>query len=155
VALPALLRRWRALAAGDRRLVREALLWFLAIRVALRLFRFARVARWAEGRHKGRVSREDRARNAASGETPARIGWATAAVARRIAPPRSCLAQALTAQVMLGARGRAATIRFGAKREGAGPLDAHAWLECDGAVLVGDETRGDFVELRGREPAKP
>jgi hypothetical protein len=152
VALPALLRRWRSLAAGDRRLVREALFWFLAIRVALRLFRFARVARWAEGRHRGR---EGRARTAAPAETPARIGWATRAVALRVAPPRSCLAQALTAQVMLGARGRAATIRFGAKREGEGPLDAHAWLECDGAVLVGDETRGDFVELRGREPAKP
>jgi hypothetical protein len=150
VARPALLRRWRALAPGDRRLVREALLWFLAIRVALRLFEFARIARWAEGRHRGR---EGRARLAASGETPARIGWATAAVARRVAPPRSCLAQALTAQVMLGARGRAATIRFGAKREGAGPLDAHAWLECDGAVLVGDETRGEFVELRGRDGA--
>lgn len=147
----ALLRKWCALAPGDRRLVREALLWFLAIRVALRLFPFARVTRWAERRHRGR---EDRARTAAPGQTPARIGWATAAVARRVAPPRSCLAQALTAQVMLGARGRAATIRFGAKREGAAPLDAHAWLECDGAVLVGDETRGDFVELREREPAK-
>ena len=152
MALLALLPKWRALAPGDRRLVREALLWFLAIRVALRIVPFGRIAGWAERRHRGR---EGRARPAAPGETPARIGWATAAVARRVAPPRSCLAQALTAQVMLGARGRAATIRFGAKREGAAPLDAHAWLECDGAVLVGDETRGDFVELRGREPAKP
>lgn len=152
MALRALLREWRALAPGDRRLVRQALLWFVAIRVALRLLPFARVVRWAEGRHRGR---EGRARNVAAGETAARIGWATAAVARRVAPPRSCLAQALTAQVMLGARGRAATIRFGAKREGAGPLDAHAWLECEGVVLVGDETRGDFVEMREREPAKP
>jgi hypothetical protein len=149
VALLARLARWRALAPGDRRLIREALLWFLAMRVALRVVPFGRIAGWAERRHRGRGDR------AAPGETPARIGWATAAVARRVAPPRSCLAQALTAQVMLGARGRAATIRFGAKRERAAPLDAHAWLECDGAVLVGDETRGDFVELREREPAKP
>jgi transglutaminase superfamily protein len=139
-----MLRKWLALAPADRRLVVEAAWWFVVLRVALRLLPFERVARYAERRHqKGRADLA-----VATG----RIGWATAAVARRLAPPRSCLAQALTAQVMLGRRGRPAEIRFGVRRE-EGRLDAHAWLECEGEVLVGGEGLEVFREMRERAKA--
>ena len=142
-----MLRKWRALAPADRRLIVEAAWWFVVLRVALRLLPFAKVARYAGRRHER--SRADPA--VATG----RIGWATAAVARRLAPPRSCLAQALTAQVMLGRRGRPAEVRFGVRRDAAGGMDAHAWLECEGEVLVGGEGLEVFRELRERtkEPA--
>lgn len=142
-----LLGKWRALAPPDRKLIVEAAWWFVAIRIALRLLPFAKLARYAGRRHEGRPADRSLA--------PGRIGWATAAVARRLAPPRSCLAQALTAQVMLGRRGRPAAVRFGVQREGGGSIEAHAWLECEGEVLVGGEGLEVFRELRDRvkEPA--
>jgi hypothetical protein len=142
-----LLRSWRALPPPDRRLVVEAAAWFVAIRVALRLVPFASLARWAQRRHAGRPR--------APSLDARRIGWATAAVARRLAPPRTCLAQALTAQVMLGRRGRPAELRFGARRDASESFDAHAWLECDGEVLVGGEGIGSFEALSVRPPAPP
>jgi hypothetical protein len=56
---------------------------------------------------------------------------------------------------MLGRRGRPAAVRFGVQREGGGSIEAHAWLECEGEVLVGGEGLEVFRELRDRakEPA--
>lgn len=143
----ALLRRFCALTAADRGLIVQAAAWFVAIRIALRVLSFASVARYAERRHEGRPV--DRSAQAS------RIGWATGAVARRLAPPRSCLAQALTAQVMLGGRGRPAMVRFGVQRDARGVMQAHAWLESDGEVLVGGEGLEVYRELRdrSREPS--
>jgi Transglutaminase-like superfamily len=67
-----------------------------------------------------------------------RIGRTVTAVARRLPLGMTCLVEALAAQAMLRRRGYVSTLRFGV-RSGKNPrtIDAHAWLECDGLVVVG------------------
>ena len=54
---------------------------------------------------------------------------------------RRCLVEALAARELLALRGISSTVRFGVTRAGAthdgATLTAHAWLEHDGAVVVG------------------
>lgn len=58
------------------------------------------------------------------------------AVSRRLFPDRPCLVQALAARWLLARRGIAADLHIGVlKNDGA--LEAHAWLERSGRVLVG------------------
>src|SRR5262245_37303465 len=58
-------------------------------------------------------------------------------VARRGLPGRStCLHLAAALRLLLAERGIASDLRFGVRNEG-GTFTAHAWLECDGRVLVG------------------
>ncbi len=65
-------------------------------------------------------------------------------VSRRL-PGMTCLTQALAARAMLTRRGIPARLRIGV-RPGASlssPLDAHAWIESDGRLLVGDRPNLD------------
>lgn len=137
-----LLRKWRALSRADRRLVIEAAAWFVLVRIALWIVPIASLSRWAASRHVGRPVDPD--------VRPARIGWATEAVARRLAKPQSCLAQALTAQAMLGGRGQSSTLHFGARKQTSEPFRGHAWLECGGVVLVGSDDLEAFQEIKAR-----
>ncbi len=112
----------------------EALWLVVQIRVGLWLFPFKRVHR-RYGRSLGR-----------------RPGWGTAvpdsaavrsigaAVRRssRLVPAATCLPQALAAHVMLERRAVPNDLRFGVARASTGALEAHAWVEVGGAVIVGD-----------------
>ena len=68
------------------------------------------------------------------------VNWAMTAASARF-PPATCLVQALAAGVMLRRRGLACRLRLGVRtRAGAGGarLEAHAWVECDGRIAIGD-----------------
>lgn len=67
----------------------------------------------------------------------ARIAWAVAAAARRLPGGSRCLAQALAAHVLLRRHGHASGVRLGVVRVGPRRLEAHAWVELDGAPLLG------------------
>jgi hypothetical protein len=69
------------------------------------------------------------------------VGSVTSAVrsASRYVPRATCLTQALFAERMLARRGRAATLRIGVVRGATGALEAHAWLEHEGRVIIGDD----------------
>jgi hypothetical protein len=73
-----------------------------------------------------------------------RVAWAVAAAARRL--PRwssGCLPQALAAETLLARRGYRPELRIGVRASRLGrparepALEAHAWVELEGAVLVG------------------
>lgn len=75
------------------------------------------------------------------GTTPAPIALARriaggVTAAARFAPGSSCLAQACAARLLLAMRGYALTMRIGV-RDVDGELKAHAWLLCDGTVVLG------------------
>jgi len=73
--------------------------------------------------------------------------WAVQ-VASRYAPRTTCLTQALAAQVLLGFDGIPASIRIGVAKEKVGELEAHAWLERDGKILMGgSEADHRYVRL--------
>ena len=67
-----------------------------------------------------------------------RAAWAAHAVGRRLLPERPCLTQALVLQYLLLRRGDdAAELHIGVTKAEDGSLQAHAWVERNGRVLIG------------------
>jgi hypothetical protein len=88
-----------------------------------------------------------RARETHSRRPPAeRVAWAVEAVSRRI-PQATCLTQALSAQLLLRRFGYDSRLCLGVARTARGEFRAHAWLERDGAVLIGGTELSGFTRL--------
>jgi transglutaminase superfamily protein len=80
---------------------------------------------------------------------PEAVGWAILTAAR-FTPGASCLTQALAAQALLGRRGAPSRLELGVTLEASRRLLAHAWLECEGRVIVGGvESPGRYRRLLG------
>ena len=136
-------RRFFALERGDRWLVVEAILLTGFVQAGLRMLSFATLIRLLA------VAKRFRRR---SRPRPSRIAWAVDAAARLL-PGRTCLTDALAADVMLCRCGYRSLLRIGVKKRsgGAGPLEAHAWVESDGSIVVGEmETLDDYWRLSNR-----
>jgi len=61
--------------------------------------------------------------------------------------PPNCLNNALAARALLSLAGRGSRLWFGANRPGGSVFQAHAWLECDGFIICGQEALARFVPL--------
>ena len=83
---------------------------------------------------------------AASRRSAESIVHAVVSVSSRI-PRASCLTQALAASILLSRHGHDATLRIGVAKDGRGRLRAHAWLESNGATILGEPTPGEFHAL--------
>jgi hypothetical protein len=126
------LNRFLGLPAADRSLVIRSVLlvgaarlalWVLPFNTARRLF--ARPARHSPVPH----------------PTTERIGWAIS-VAKRFVPKANCLPQALAAESLLTRNGYPVELRIGVVKTDQGGLEAHAWVESGGRLVVGDLTQG-------------
>lgn len=144
-------RSFTALDRADRRLVLEAAGLIALAWTGLRLLEFATLRRTLD-----RVAGSPA--SARSGRSHAalvrRVGWAITAIARRW-PAATCLVQALAADTILRRRGVACELRIGVRAgdDGAGPIQAHAWVDCGGAVAVGAiDDLTDFKVLAPLEP---
>jgi len=82
-----------------------------------------------------------------------RVGWAVLSAARFV-PGATCLPQALAAEAILHRRGHPADLRLGVKRGNDG-VEAHAWVESYGRVIVGDGDLDRFEPLEASDPARP
>ena len=121
--------RFLRLPAADRNILVLAGALLLAVRLGLWLLPFRVVRRLALGA-------------AAAGGRPAclrpeRIAWAVATAAR-LGPGATCLPRALVAESLLRRMGYAATLHIGVTRGGDRTLEAHAWVEHLGKVVVGE-----------------
>src|SRR5882762_9274769 len=125
------IHRLRRLTRGDRSLLLKAALWLGVTRLALRALPLPVVRRWLA--HAARSPQ----RPPAPRPSQERIVWAVA-TAQRIVPRTTCLPQALVAHALLARHGYAAELRIGVLKPGLDRLLAHAWVECDGRVVVGD-----------------
>jgi hypothetical protein len=136
-----LLRRWRQLSVSERRALREAWLLLGLTRAGLIVLPFGVLRTWL-GRYGARRSR----RQASVQQT----AWAVAAAARRLPRGATCLPQALACHTMLHRRGYASRLHIGAAaREGIGEISAHAWVEIDDRVIIGDlDDLARFAPLR-------
>ncbi len=67
--------------------------------------------------------------------------------AARFVPGATCLTQALALRALLARRGRASTLTLGV-RNPVGALEAHAWLEAGGRIVLGDPGPLPFERLR-------
>jgi hypothetical protein len=126
---------FRALCADDRFLVAEAAVLLVFLRVGLWKLSFAttrRVLNCCLSQNQARAGLRGHA-------TVGRIASAVTGVARRLPARPTCLVEALAVEAMLRRRGFAPTLRVGVREPGSGsmPLDAHAWVECAGSVVIG------------------
>jgi hypothetical protein len=137
------LRKLLTLSAPERWLLIRAWLLLGMIRLGLWLLPF-RTVQALLSRKVVRSFRSDRAARCSMEQ----IGWAVA-VASVYVPFASCLSQALTAEVLLRRRGYAAVVRIGVAHTPERRLEAHAWVECAGQIVIGGsaETLAQYTLL--------
>jgi hypothetical protein len=119
------------------RVTLEALLVVPLVRVAIAVLPFRMVHR--------AVDAAQRRRRATPDVPQERIAAAVASVSRRV-PGATCLTQVVAAALLSARHGHPAALRLGvAKSEGR--VVAHAWLENEGRVVLGEPEPGLFVAL--------
>ncbi len=122
--------KFRALEPERRRLALEAAVVAGLVSIGLRTMSVARFRRALQGcfgalRSRSRPPFES-------------LAWSVRAAAARVHAPRTCLLEALVAEFMLRRRNYQPALRFGVRRTREPEvLDGHAWVECDGTVVVG------------------
>jgi hypothetical protein len=85
-----------------------------------------------------------------------RVVWAVWTASRYV-PAATCLTQALATQVLLGRRKQPACLRVGVAKGEDGQLQAHAWVESDGVVIIGgsESELGQYTPLLTVDGAMP
>jgi hypothetical protein len=126
-----LLRKYRRLPAADRRLLVMSALLLGAVRLGLWLLPFQTVRRLLASMTGVTTTLHDTEQTSIE-----RIAWAVAEASQSI-PRATCLTQALAMQVLLGWQGHAARLCIGVARSDIGQFQAHAWVECQGRVVIG------------------
>ena len=120
--------------ANDRALVCQAAISLLVCRIGIRFLRLETIQWWATARKQTKQS------------IPiSKIIWA-ATMGTRIIPQSTCLVRALAVSRLLAQKGYESTLHIGVKRK-AGLLEAHAWVEYDGRVIIGDSEVPYFTRL--------
>jgi hypothetical protein len=127
------LQKVRALSPAERNLFRRAVWCLWLVQIRLKLQPFASVRRW-EQRASGRAFDINAT---ARGFSLDRLAQVLRLAGRALPFSGRCLPRALMAQIMLKRLGHEPELKIGVAREGR-TLDAHAWVECEGRVIVGD-----------------
>lgn len=140
------LHKFFGLTAEERRLLATAAILVGLVRVGVWLLPF-RTVRGLLGRLR-RPAAERRRGDELSSE---RIAWAVDVVGKRIPGGGNCLVQALATQVLLDRRRRTARLRIGVAKDRQGNLEAHAWIESDGRVIIGGSDVSRFVAFPALE----
>jgi hypothetical protein len=133
--------RFCALGVGDRRLIVEAAVLLTFVSVGLRILPFVTLRRLLDRYGRGRPDH---------GVSPEQVGRALTVTGGRLPGSSTCLVEALVAEAMLRRHGYASELRLGVLKPGTRePLQGHAWVECQGAVIVGNlENLSDYAVLR-------
>jgi transglutaminase superfamily protein len=128
------------LPAGDQCLLMNALIVVAGVRLRLALLPF----------RAGKSYCSPRKRMAQSSPSPERIAWAVNH-AGGLLGNATCLARAVSGQIMLARRGFSSRVSIGvtpaAPRSTEGSLVAHAWLEFGGQILLGGPDVGRYTRL--------
>lgn len=77
-----------------------------------------------------------------------RVGRAIEAASRRLPFAGSCLVRATAGMLLLRRLELPGELKIGVAREERRGFEAHAWVECDGKVLIGADERERFTPLR-------
>lgn len=140
------LRRFLRLSPAERWILIKAAALLEAIKLAMRLIPFRVLRRAADKTGNAFVWRRS-GKNA-----PARkVAWAVETASRFTPGEKTCLTQALAAQVMLSRRGYASLLHIGVVKDDEGDLQAHAWVECENEVIVGGYELERYTPLTSLE----
>ena len=129
--------RFLGLPTHDKTLVMTAAFHVLSVRVALWLLPYRVVRKWLTQRkaiHSNNLG-------------CAQIAWAVSTVSRYV-PGATCLTQALAAEWMLRCHGYNPYFHIGVTKNQSRALEAHAWIEVEGKVILGDTGLERFTPLR-------
>jgi|SRR5215208_5446867 len=139
------LRKFLHLTPSDRRLLFRTVLLLGAIRLGLRLLAFRTLQRIVI-----QLAQTPTDPQLARRASVDRLVWAVT-VASQYVPKATCLTQALAAQILLGRHAYPTQLRVGVARGEEGRLEAHAWLENQGKVIVGGGELSRYTLLPGME----
>ncbi|MGB6067985.1 MAG: lasso peptide biosynthesis B2 protein [Desulfomonilaceae bacterium] len=137
-----LLRRFIGLPATDRRLLLSAALVLSLVGVALRLVSFKKLIRLSDV-----LPKKPSKRNNILSPSSERIVWAISVMSRRMPVASRCLTQAVAAKILLARWGYPVLLRIGVGKGQNGRLEAHAWVERQGVVVVGAPASSRFTVL--------
>jgi hypothetical protein len=84
-----------------------------------------------------------------------RISWAVQTAARYTPWQSKCLAQAMTAKMMLKYRNISSTLYLGVAKNDDTGLSAHAWLRCGERILTGGSVREQFTVIAFFAESRP
>ena len=138
--------KFLALAPAERRLLVGAATLLAMIALVLRLLPFRTLRRIAAslGHPPARPARRPH-------PSADRIAWAITVASRYLPGTRSCLPQALAAELLLRRHGHPATLRLGVARNDGRDLRAHAWVESEGRVVFGATQQPQYTPLPALE----
>ncbi len=134
-SFPRRLASFASLNGAERWLTLRAVGWLAVARVALHIVPFARLQAFVESRSATGDASPDGARQ---------VRRAMSRAARTL-PGSRCLARALAALLLLRRGGSPARLVLGVAPDAGCTLRAHAWVESDGFIVVGD---GEHEEYR-------
>lgn len=128
------LARLLSMSRAQRRLLASALATNIRARVALHFLSMDRLRRWAT----------TPAFSPAAADVE-QVVWACRAAAQRM-PFATCLSSALALQHLLARSGHASELHIGVAND-AREFQAHAWLEREGRILIGEQDQHRYARL--------
>jgi len=139
-----LLRKFLTLAPVERRLLLKAACLLAVVQLGLGRVPFTMLRRL--------VTRDGRDRDGLAGGHRGfadLVVWAVTAASRRVPGRMTCLSRALTVQALLAGGGCPSRLHVGVIRGKQGEVEGHAWVECDGRILIGGSASeiGQFTPL--------
>jgi hypothetical protein len=135
------LHRFSRLTAADRHLLIEATVVLVAIRAALALLSFPALLRL-----RARLGRKPFQCGASGHPAISRVVWAVDVISRLL-HLNGCLIRAITVDTMLIRHQRPSQLRIGVVKGADAALEAHAWVESNGEVIVGGGDLDRFTPL--------
>jgi hypothetical protein len=126
-----------SLAPAERRLLFKVVLLLGTVRLGLWLLPFETLRDW--------LVRLDRRPGRPRPPLPEQIVWAVETAAPYV-PRATCLTRALAAKVMLAWAHCPSHLHIGVAKNN-GHFQAHAWLECQGKVIIGGHESGLYNTL--------
>ncbi|MEC4851103.1 MAG: lasso peptide biosynthesis B2 protein [Jaaginema sp. PMC 1079.18] len=123
-----------SLSRSDRVLLWQTIMLLLVIKLGLKFTTVKQLRRQLQQytRFKATVSRPS-----------SRLIWAVEAATRLLPGNTKCLAKALAAQTLLLRHNYPAKVRLGVAKDALGDFEAHAWVESEGKVAIGQLQDGE------------
>lgn len=145
------LSRFLSLERQDRTLLVVSIVLLAAIRAGLRVLSFARLRSLL-----ATLARSGPRKDGSGGVSRERAVWAIETASRHVPAIGTCLTQALALQVLLARMGCQSHLRIGVTKNADRTFIAHAWLEKDGLILIGEAGHRNYTPmpaLNGPEPS--
>lgn len=144
------LHKFLHLTSGDRRLLASTVFLLTAIRLGLWILPFQTLRQIL-----AKITPTTTDLQETDQASMSRVVWAIAVASGCMPGGVKCLARALATQVLLGRRGWRTQIRIGVAKGEGGQLEAHAWVESQGRIVIGGlKDLGRFSPLPALEVEK-